>query len=51
MLVAAILYSLCETAKLHGVDPRVYLAVATKAAIRNPGTITMPQDLLHLAAS
>jgi transposase len=44
--VAAILYSLCETAKLHGLDPRAYLVVATKTAIRSPGAITMPEDLL-----
>jgi len=50
-LVAAILYSLCETAKLHGLDPRAYLIAATKAAIRNPRAITMPEDLLQLAAS
>jgi hypothetical protein len=50
-LVAAILYSLCETAKLHGLDPRAFLIAATKAAIRNPGAITMPEDLLQLAAS
>ena len=50
-LVAAILYSLCETAKLRGLDPRAYLIAATKAAIRNPGAITMPEDLLQLAAS
>ena len=50
-LVAAILYSLCETAKLHGLDPRTYLLAATKAAIRTPGAITMPDDLLQLAAS
>jgi transposase len=50
-LVAAILYSLCETAKLHGVDPRAYLIASTKAAMREPGAITMPDDLLRRAAS
>ena len=44
--VAAILYSLCETAKLHGLDPRAYLIAATKAALRQPGAITMAEDLL-----
>lgn len=47
--VAEILYSLCETAKLQHVDPRVYLISATKAAIREPRTITMPDDLLKTA--
>ena len=47
--VAEILYSLCETAKLQHVDSRVYLITATKAAIRDPGTITMPDDLLKTA--
>ncbi len=49
--VAAILYSLCETAKIHGIDPRAYLLTAVKAAIHEPGTVTMPEDLLHHAAS
>lgn len=40
--VAAILYSLVETAKLQGVDPLAYLTDAAKAAIRRPGTVTLP---------
>lgn len=40
--VAAILYTLVETAKLQGVDPAAYLANAAKAAIRRPGTVTLP---------
>ena len=39
---AAILYSLIETAKLNGRDPAVYLREAAKAAIRSPGTVTLP---------
>lgn len=50
-LVAAILYSLCETAKLHGLDPRAYLTAATKAAIREPGAVTMPKLLLEINVS
>jgi len=38
----AILYSLIETAKLNGRDPSAYLREAAKAAIRNPGTVTLP---------
>ena len=44
--VAALFYSLLETAKLAGVDPAAYLAEATRRAIANPGTITLPQALL-----
>ena len=40
--VAAILYSLVETAKPQGVDPAAYLRDAAKAAIRRPGTVTLP---------
>jgi len=40
--VAAILYSLIETAKLNGIDPSVYLRQAARAAIQNPGTILLP---------
>ena len=43
--VAALFYSLIETAKLHGVDPRHYLLQATKTALHNPGTVLLPQDL------
>lgn len=39
---AAILYSLIETAKLNGRDPAAYLREAAKAAIRSPGTVTLP---------
>jgi len=47
--VAEILYSLCETAKLNSIDPRTYLIAATKAAIRKPEAVTMPEDLLKTA--
>ena len=40
--VAAILYSLIETAKLCGQDPAAYLLRAAKAAIRTPGAVTLP---------
>ena len=39
---AAILYSLIETAKLCGVNPRDYLRDAAVAAIRQPGKATLP---------
>jgi transposase len=44
--VAALFYSLIESAKLAGVEPAAYLAEATRRAITNPGTITLPTDLL-----
>ena len=43
--VAAAFYTLCETARLVGVDPRAYLLRAVYAAIGRPGTITFPEDL------
>jgi transposase len=43
--VAAILYTLCETARLVGVDPQVYLLRAVYAAIARPGTATFPETL------
>ena len=43
--VAALFYSLLESAKLIGVDPAAYLAEATRRAIANPGTVTLPIDL------
>jgi transposase len=42
--VAALFYSLCETAKLAGVEPRAYLLRATEAALSKPGTVTLPHD-------
>jgi hypothetical protein len=43
--VAALLYSLIESARLAGVEPRAYLREAAIRAIRNPGTVTLPTDL------
>jgi transposase len=44
--VAALFYTLCETAKLAGVDPYAYLLRALHAAIAGPAAITYPEDLL-----
>ncbi|MBI3203013.1 MAG: transposase domain-containing protein [Myxococcales bacterium] len=41
--VAALLYSLIETAKLHGVDPARYLAAAIRAADR--GEVLLPWQM------
>ncbi len=43
--VAALFYSLIESAKLCGVEPRAYLSEATRRAIRNSGTVTLARDL------
>ena len=40
--VAAILYSLIETAKLNGIDPAKYLEDAAHEAIRKPGAVLLP---------
>jgi transposase len=44
--VAAVFYTLCETAKLIGVDPQAYLLRALYTAIDQPGAVTVPSDLL-----
>jgi transposase len=43
--VAGVFYTLCETARLAGVDPHTYLLRAAHAAIANPGSVTPPEDL------
>jgi hypothetical protein len=43
--VAALFYTLIESAKLAGVEPAAYLAEATRRAIANAGTVTLPKDL------
>ena len=42
--VAAILYSLIESAKLCGVDPQAYLRRLAEMAIAEPGTVLLPHD-------
>jgi transposase len=43
--VAALFYTLCETAKLTSVDPHAYLVRALYAAVARPGAVTYPEDL------
>ena len=43
--VAALFYTLIESAKHAGVEPAGYLAEATRRAIDSPGTVTLPRDL------
>lgn len=40
---AAILYSLVQTARLNDTDPGAYLLEAARAAIRQPGAVTLPR--------
>jgi transposase len=49
--VAALFYTLCETAKLAGIDPHAYLLRALYAAIARPGAVTYPEDLLNTTRS
>ena len=44
--VAGHFSTLCETAKLVGVDPHVYLRRVAEAAIAQPGTVTLPETLV-----
>jgi transposase len=44
--VAALFYTLIESAKLVGIEPDRYLREAAIRAIDNPGTVTLPRDLL-----
>ena len=44
--VAAIYYSLVESAKLNGIDPVTYIEEAARRAIANPGTATLPHHLI-----
>jgi transposase len=46
--VAALFYSLIESAKLCGVEPCAYLREVTLRAVRNPGTATLARDLKSL---
>ncbi len=41
--VAALFYSLIETAKLCGVEPKSYLLRATSRALEHPGAVTLPK--------
>jgi transposase len=43
--VAALFYTLFETAKLSDVDPRAYVTEAATRAINQSGTVTLPSDL------
>src|SRR5690606_24285785 len=42
--VAAIFYTLVESAKLCGIDPEAYLIAATKRAMTMSGSVLLPMD-------
>lgn len=44
--VAALFYTLCESARLIGVDAHAYLLHAVEAALTTPGAVTFPETLL-----
>ncbi len=44
--VAALFYSLIESAKLLGANPKQYLRVAAQRAIATPRTVTLPREIL-----
>jgi transposase len=44
--VAALFYSLIESAKLCGVEPKRYLLTATRAALADRAAVTLPPTLL-----
>ena len=43
--VAALFYTLFESAKLSDVDPKLYVTTAARRAIAAPGTVTLPNDI------
>lgn len=43
--VAALFYTLFETAKLSQIKPRAFVTQAATRAIQNPGAVTLPSDL------
>jgi transposase len=43
--VAAIMYSLVESAKAAGIDPIAYLTEVAARAQRSPGAVLLPADL------
>ncbi len=49
--VAALFYSVLQTAKLAGVEPKAYLLHAAMTAIRRPGSSVPPHELLAQSAA
>jgi hypothetical protein len=38
------MYTLFESAKLCGIEPKAYVATVARAAIAKPGTVTLPME-------
>ena len=51
MQVAGLYYSLLDTAKICGVDPRQYLLGALRLAIQEPGSVLLPHQMAQRADS
>lgn len=49
--MAAIFYTLLESAKLAEVNVRDYLRTLTEQAMRNPGTVLLPAEFKQQALS
>ena len=49
--VSALFYSVLETAKLVGIEPKAYLAHAARIAIRQPGTSVFPHELIQCSTA
>ena len=45
--VAALFYSLIESANLGGMDPKAYLLTTARAALADGSAVTLPHDLLQ----
>ncbi len=45
--VAALFYSLTDSAKLNGVETAAYISEAICRAIESPGTVTVPNSVLN----
>ncbi len=43
---SAMAYTLCETARKHGIVPRKYLGTVFRNGLTEPGTLTFPEDLI-----
>ena len=42
--LAALFYSLFESAKLSGIEPKAYVRAAAERALADPGAVTLPRD-------
>ena len=45
---AAILYTLVESAKLSGIDPKAYIAEIARRALDEPDAVLLPKDFRQI---